>query len=170
MTAEGTGPAGPRPKSNRSLDKIDRQLLRLLMANGRMSNSRLALGANIAESTAHTRIAGLMENKVIRGIHADLDLAAVGLPIQSLILVRLQDHARPHLREEAHRLARCAGVLEVLFLAGQYDLAVLVAAATTEQLRDFVVNELSRHRETAGTETLLVLEDVRGEGPVIPPA
>ena len=139
----------------------------MLRANGRMSNSRLALGANIAESTAHTRLAALMEARVIKGFHADLDLSAVGLPIQSLILVRLQDHARPRLREEAHRLSRCAGVLEVLFLAGQYDLAVRVAAATTEELRDFVVNELSRHPETAGTETCLVLEDVRGEGPLI---
>lgn len=129
-----------------------------------MSNSRLALGANIAESTAHTRVGSMVETGVIKGFHADIDLPSVGLPIQSLILVRLHDHARPRLREEAHRLARCPGVLEVLFLAGQYDLAVRIAAATSDHLRDFVVNELSRHRETAGTETCLVLEDVRGEG------
>ena len=168
MTDEGTGPHPPRPKNPRPLDEIDRKLLRLLMANSRMSNSRLALGANVAESTAHARVAALVESGVIKGFHADLDLVAVGLPIHSLILVRLHDHARPQLRQEAHRLSKCAGVLQVLFLAGQYDLAVRVAAATTDDLRDFVVNELSRHLETAGTETALVLEAVRGEGPLLP--
>ena len=168
MTDEGTGPPPTKPKNPRPLDEIDRRLLRLLMANSRMSNSRLALGANVAESTAHTRVAALVDAGVIKGFHADLDLVAVGLPIHSLILVRLHDHARPQLRQEAHRLAKCAGVLQVLFLAGQYDLAVRVAAATPDDLRDFVVNELSRHLETAGTETALVLESVRGEGPLLP--
>jgi DNA-binding Lrp family transcriptional regulator len=168
VTEEGTGSQPTKPKSPRPLDEIDRRLLRLLMANSRMSNSRLALGANVAESTAHTRVAALVDSGVIQGFHADLDLVAVGLPIHSLILVRLHDHARAQLRQEAHRLAQCAGVLQVLFLAGQYDLAVRVAAATPDDLRDFVVNELSRHLETAGTETALVLESVRGEGPLLP--
>jgi DNA-binding Lrp family transcriptional regulator len=154
-----------RPKNPRALDGIDRRLLRLLMRSGRVSNARLAQAASVAESTAHTRVSSLIESGVIRGFHADVDLAAAGFPIQSLILVRLQDSARPRLREEAHRLASCPGVLEVLFLAGQYDLAVRVAAATTSELRDFVINELSRHPETAGTETCLILEDVRGEEP-----
>jgi len=167
VTDEGTGPR-PRPKNPRPLDEIDRTLLRLLMANSRMPNSRLALGANVAESTAHTRVAALVDSGVIQGFHADLDLVAVGLPIHSLILVRLHDDARPRLREEAHRISKCDGVLQVLFLAGQYDLAVRIAAATTEALRDFVVNELSRHLEIAGTETALVLEAVRGVGSLLP--
>lgn len=100
---------------------------------------------------------------MIRGFRAEVDLAAVGCPIQALILVRLQASARPRLREEAQRLASVRGVLEVLFLGGQYDLAVRVAAQDTNDLRDIVVNELSRHPETAGTETCLVLEDLRGE-------
>ncbi len=96
---------------------------------------------------------------------AKLTKTAVGCPIQALILVRLQTSARPRLREEAQRLAGVRGVLEVLFLGGQYDLSIRVAAQNTTDLRDFVVNELSRHPEIAGTETCLVLEDLRGEAP-----
>ncbi len=135
------------------------------MRNGRLANSRLAQAANVAESTAHARVNAMVEAGVIRGFRAEVDLAAVGCPIQAMILVRLQDSARPRLREEAHRLAGCRGVLEVFFLAGQYDLAVRVAASQTSELRDFVVNELSRHPETAGTETCLILEDIHGDHP-----
>lgn len=162
MTGQDAYEKPVRPKNPRPLDDIDRRLLRLLVANGRMSNSRLALGANVAESTAHTRVAALVESGVIRGFRADVNLVALGAPVQSLILVRLKDSARPRLRDEAHRLAGVRGVVRVLFLTGQYDLAVTVAASDPAELRDFVVNELSRHPEIANTETCLVLEDVRG--------
>lgn len=165
VTGDGVTGRPKRPKNPRDLDVIDRRLLRLLMRNGRMSNSRLAKGAQVAESTAHTRTQALVESGVIRGFHADIELSSVGCPIQALILVRLQASARPRLREEAQRLAGCRGVLEVLFLGGQYDLAVRIAAENTNDLRDFVVNELSRHPETASTETCLILEDLRGELP-----
>ncbi|MCW3158981.1 Lrp/AsnC family transcriptional regulator [Micropruina sonneratiae] len=163
MTGENARAKQVRPKNPRALDDIDRRLVRLLVANGRMSNSRLALGANIAESTAHTRVSALVDSGVIRGFHADVNLVALGAPVQSLILVKLKDSARPRLRDEAHRLAGVRGVLRVLFLTGQYDLAVTVAASDPSELRDFVVNELSRHPEIAGTETCVILEDVRGD-------
>ena len=125
----------------------------------------MARNAQVAESTAHNRTQAMVESGVIRGFHADLELSSVGCPIQALILVRLQASARPRLREEAQRLTGCRGVLEVLFLGGQYDLAVRVAAENTTDLRDFVVNELSRQPGTAGTETCLILEDLHGELP-----
>jgi DNA-binding Lrp family transcriptional regulator len=56
---EGTS----RPQSPRPLDAIDRRLLRLLLRNGRMSNSRLAQGADVAESTAHNRVAAMVESE-----------------------------------------------------------------------------------------------------------
>lgn len=99
---------------------------------------------------------------MVRGVHADVDPAALGRPIQAIIQVQLRPSARPRLRAEASWLAHCAGVLEVFFLAGQRDLLVRVAVADAAELRDFVVNELSMHPEIALTETSMVLEHVRG--------
>lgn len=151
------------PKDPRSLDHVDRLLLRGLIANGRMSSHALAKAASIAESTAHARVAALVDSGVVRGIHADVDPAALGRPIQALIQVQLNASARPLLREEAARLAHSAGVIEVFFLAGARDLLIRVAVADAAELRDFVMNELSRHREIALTETSLVLEHLRGD-------
>ena len=130
-----------------------------------MSNSRLARAANVAESTAHARVTALIEAGFIRGFRADVDLSLLGASIEALILVKVRPESRVRLRDEAERLAACPGVLEVLFLGGQYDLAVKVAVADPAQLRDFVMNELSRHPEIAGTETCLVLEDLIGTRP-----
>ncbi|GAA2182340.1 Lrp/AsnC family transcriptional regulator [Brooklawnia cerclae] len=137
-------------------------ILQLLIAHGRMPNAAIAQAASVAESTAHNRVNALTEAGVIRGIHAEVDLAAVGRPIEAMIQVQIQPTARSRLREEAERLANCPGVVEVFFLAGSRDLLVRVAVADAAALRDFVVNELNRWPTVAATETSMVLEHFRG--------
>lgn len=144
------------------MDAVDRVIVQLLTAHGRMSNAAIAQAASIAESTAHVRVNALLESGVIRGIHADVDLAAVGRPIEAMIQVQIQPAARSRLREEAERLAHVPGVVEVFFLAGSRDLLVWVAVADASGLRDFVLNELNRHSEISATETSVVLESFRG--------
>ncbi|WP_028709333.1 Lrp/AsnC family transcriptional regulator [Propionicicella superfundia] len=157
----------PRSKNPRGLDATDIRILQLLIANARLTYHAIATSLHIAESTAHARLAALAERGVVRGYHADVDLAAVGRPIQALIQVRLQERSRDRLQQEADRLSAAPGVLEVFFLAGQSDLVVRVACGGPEQLRDFVLNELSRHAAVAATETSVILEHTRGRGPLI---
>lgn len=142
----------------------------LLVRHGRMTYHDLAAELHVAESTAHSRLAALTKRQVICGFHAEVDLPSVGLAIQALVLVRLQERARAQLHEEAERLARVTGVLEVFFMAGQHDLIIRVACATSEDLRNFVLNELNRHPAIAATETLVILEHVRGQGALLPTA
>lgn len=164
-SSEGKAEAS-RPKNHRPLDAVDFRILQLLLVHGRMTYHSLAQTLSIAESTAHARLAALIERRVIRGFHADIDLPAIGFPIQALIQVRVQDRSRALLGEEARRLAQCPGVLEVFFLAGQFDLVIRVACASSEALRDFVLNELNRHPAIAATETSVILEQTPGLGPM----
>src|SRR5947209_15996227 len=75
------------------LDHVDRKILTLLHANARMTNNALADELDIAPSTCHGRVRRLLESGVIRGFYADIDPAAVGLPLQAMISVSLQSKA-----------------------------------------------------------------------------
>lgn len=154
------------PKNPRPLDATDQLILQLLMARGRIPNSALAQAASVAESTAHNRVHALMDSGVIRGVHADVDLAALGRPLEALIQVQIQQGARAELHSEAERLAHCPGVIEVYFLAGARDLLVRVAVPNSAALRDFVLHELNQHGSVASTETSTVLEHIRGAHPL----
>jgi DNA-binding Lrp family transcriptional regulator len=125
-------------------------------------NNALAEQVGIAPSTALGRVRALRERAVIRGYHADIDPAALGRPIQAMIAVRLQSHARARLSEFASRVAELAEVLNVFFLAGAVDFYVHIAATSTENLRDFVVVNLSGNPDVAVTETNLIFEHIRG--------
>ncbi len=151
------GPNIVRP----SIDEVDRLLLRELAADARLPNNALAQRAGIAPSTCLGRVRALRDAGVIRGYHADVDPAAIGRPIQAMISVRLQSHARGHIPDFMARIAELPEVLNVFFLGGADDFYVHIAATSTENLRDFVVVNLSGNSDVALTETNLIFEHIR---------
>jgi DNA-binding Lrp family transcriptional regulator len=165
MTGSRSAPtrsAAPAPKNVRPVpDEIDRRILAHLAADARIPNNALADLVGIAASTCLGRVRALRESGVIRGYHADIDPAALGRPIQAMIAVRLQSHARGHIAEFVAMVAALPEVLNVFFLGGADDFLVHIAATGTENLRDFVVVNLSGNPDVALTETNLIFEHVR---------
>ena len=143
------------------LDDVDRRLLRELVADARIPNNALAERVGIAPSTCLSRVRGLRESGVIRGYHADVDPAALGRPIQAMISVRLQSHARGHIPDFMAKIATLPEVLNVFFLGGADDFHVHIAATSTDNLREFVVVNLSGDPDVALTETNLIFDHIR---------
>lgn len=143
------------------LDDVDRRLLRELAADARVPNNALARRVGIAPSTCLGRVRALRASGVIRGYHADVDPAALGRPIQAMISVRLQSHARGHIPDFMAKIATLPEVLNVFFLGGADDFHVHIAATSTDNLRDFVVVNLSGDPDVALTETNLIFDHIR---------
>jgi DNA-binding Lrp family transcriptional regulator len=161
-TSKTAPPPAVRPNIVRGpVDDVDRQLLRELAADARIPNNALAERVGIAPSTCLGRVRSLRENGVIRGYHADVDPAALGRPIQAMIAVRLQSHARGHIPAFMAKIAKLPEVLNVFFLGGADDFHVHIAATSTDNLRDFVVVNLSGDPDVALTETNLIFEHIR---------
>src|SRR5262247_2572585 len=78
------------------LDDIDRAILAELTADARITNAALALRVGVAESTSIKRLRALREAGIITGFTAQLNLAALGFPIEAVIKVRLSNHNRDH--------------------------------------------------------------------------
>lgn len=167
MTVESSARAAQKaPGANdvrtRTLDDVDRRLLRLLEQDARTPNNALAAAVGIAPSTCLARVRALREAGVIRGFHAEIDPTALGRGLQAMIAVRM--HARDQLAAFARRLAARPEVLDVYFLAGADDFLVHVAVRDTQTLRAFVVEQLSAQREVAMTQTSLIFEHLPAAG------
>jgi DNA-binding Lrp family transcriptional regulator len=147
-----------------SVDAIDQRILELVAADGRITNQTLAGRAGIAPSTALARLRSLRERGVIRGFHAEVDLAALGRPLQALIAVRLTVHAREQIDAFTTAVRELPGVLMVFHLSGVTDYLVWVAAADAQDLREFVVDHLATHPSVSHAETSLIYEQQRGPG------
>src|SRR5947209_9998317 len=146
------------------VDATDRAILELVAADARITNQRLAQKVGVAPSTALTRLRALRERGVIRGFHAEVDLAALGRPLQALIAVRLAVHAREQIDAFTSAVSELPGVLMVFHLTGVTDYLVWVAASDPQDLREFVVGHLATHPSVAHAETSLIYEHRRGPG------
>jgi DNA-binding Lrp family transcriptional regulator len=144
------------------LDQIDHAILRLLAADGRMPNLALASAVGIAPSTCLGRVRALRESGVIRGYHADVDLTAVGLPIQAIIAVRLQAHHRDQIQAFVTLAPHLPGVVEVFHVAGGTDYLLHVATADTTALHDFILEYFAASPAIQHAETSLVFRHLRG--------
>ncbi|WP_344211925.1 Lrp/AsnC family transcriptional regulator [Kribbella sancticallisti] len=154
------GPA-PRPVPA-ALDEVDLELVRLLTADGRMPNNALAEATGIAPSTCLTRVRALRDRGVIRGFHAEVDLAALGQPIQALVAIRLGAHSRDEVDRFRTAAPRLPGVLALFHVTGVNDYLLHVAAASPDALREFVLDYLTADPAVSHAETSLIFEHVRG--------
>jgi DNA-binding Lrp family transcriptional regulator len=152
------------PKDLPELDAVDRAILEVLSADARIANNRLAERVGVAPSTCLARVRALRRAGVLQGFHAEIDLAALGRPLQAMIAVRLTVHAREQIDAFTSAVRALPGVLSVFHVAGVNDYLVWVAAADAQDLREFVVDHLATHPSVAHAETSLIYEHKRGPG------
>ncbi|MCW2643441.1 MAG: lrp 1 [Dactylosporangium sp.] len=161
-------PKNPQGRPAPALDAIDLSILAELAADGRITNASLATRVGIAESTSIHRVRALREAGVIAGIHAQLDLAALGLPLQAVIKVRLGSHNRTHVRSFHATLTEIPGVLTAFHVAGDDDYLLHAAVESPEALRDLILEHITIHPAVRHTETHLVFEVLPGKGALAP--
>ena len=158
-------PPVPSPGSQkRQLDETDERLLWELRRDADLTNAALAARVGLSPSAAHARLRAVRSSGVLGSAHADVDLAALGLPLQAIVAVRLRAQARPAIKTYADKVARLPNVLNIYFLGGQTDFLIHVVTTSPEQLRDFVATRLSMDPAVASTETQIVFDWVRSPG------
>jgi DNA-binding Lrp family transcriptional regulator len=156
--------SAPEPVVPNALDATDQAIIAVLAGDARISNARLAERVGIAPSTCLVRVRALRRRGVIHGFHAEIDLAALGRPLQAMVAIRLSVHDREQIVGFSEAVRSLPGVLSVFHMTGVNDYLVWVAARDTEDLRGFVVDHLATHPAVAHAETSLIYEHRRGPG------
>ena len=148
-----------------SLDEIDVEILKTLSSNGRISNADLAAKVGIAASTCLGRVRRLVDEGAIKSFGAEIAPEAIGLELQALISVTLRAGARAKLAEFMQSMREHPQVVQVFFLGGQEDFMVHVAVENSEEVREFVLEQLSNNASVANTRTNIVFDHFH-KGPI----
>lgn len=159
--ASGRPPAPPRP-----LDATDRALVELLATDGRMPTAELARRVGIPESTCAGRVRALREGGVVRAVRAEVDLAALGRPMEAMVALRFTGHARESMDSFRDRVSSIPGVVAAYHVAGADDFLVHISGASANDLRDLVLDHLTSVEGVAHAETSLIFERIRGRRPL----
>jgi len=140
------------------VDRTDAGILAELQNNARLSNKELAGRVGLAPSSCLERVRRLQGSGVLRGFHARVDPAALGIGLQALIAVRLTQHSRDLVRKFREHIAPLPEIVAVFHVGGENDFLLQVAVRDVEHLRNFALDALTGLKEVAHLETTLVFE------------
>ena len=77
------------------MEDVDRRIVELLRADGRMSYTDLGKAMGLSTSAVHQRVRRLEERGVLKGYTAVVDHAALDLPLTAFISITPLDPAAP---------------------------------------------------------------------------
>lgn len=135
------------------MEELDRQIVRLLAADGRMSFTDLARQTGLSTSAVHQRVKRLEQRGVITGYGASVDARAVGLPLTAFVSLTPIDPAAPD--DVPDRLVDVAEIEGCYSVAGAESYILKVRVAEPTDLEEL----LARIRSLANvsTRTTIVL-------------
>ena len=142
------------------LSPVDQVLVTELQKNARITNRALAQAAGIAESTCLERVRALQQG-VLCGFHASVNLEPLGRHVQALIAVRLQPKTRTAVEGFRDFIITRPETLALFVVSGSDDFLVLVAVADTRHLEGFVLDHIAQHPHIADVRTSLVYEHLQ---------
>lgn len=139
--------------TERQLDDLDRALLSRLVVDGRATMAELGREVGLSRTAVLARVQRLERAGVIRGYRAEVVLPAVAAAHRARvgIVLRTTDVAG-----YVRRLDGLPGVTDIETVTGEYDLLVLVTAASGAEL-DALLDRIQGWRETVRTTTWVVL-------------
>jgi Lrp/AsnC family transcriptional regulator for asnA, asnC and gidA len=136
------------------LDVIDRCLIALLQADGRLTHAEVARRLCVPEPTVRRRLKRLLDDAVIQVV-AVPDPIKIGYGIHAIVGAKV----RPgRVGDVVAALASLRQVRYIGVTAGAYDLVIEALFKDNDDLRVFLTETLGRIDGLLGTETSYVLQ------------
>jgi len=142
-----------------AIDEIDRRILGFLISDGRLSYRDLSARVHLSPNAIAERVRRLQSSNIIRGFHADIDHAKLGLSLHAYIDVRLQPGTSAQNFEAV--AMKLPGVVSAAILTGALDFRLRVACKGQSDL----VKLIEALRSRAGvqeTNTTVILKELAG--------
>ena len=148
-----------------AIDKLDRQILRTLQADGRATYDQIAETVGLSPSAVLRRVKRLEEGRVIDRYVALVRPEAVGLGLTAYVNVRLEKHfenAKRNPMDEFRASVTAWGeVVECVALTGEMDYQLRLVVADMAAYSRFMMDTLLKHPSVQDCKTSFVMDRVK---------
>jgi Lrp/AsnC family leucine-responsive transcriptional regulator len=124
------------------MDEKDRQIIRVLQSNARITNLDLAAAVNLSPSPCLQRVRILEESGVIAGYSAIVDAKSFGLEVTAFVQVKLVQHSAEIVENFEKRVMALDEVIECYLISGQSDYILRVMVASLVAYEHFIRHKL----------------------------
>ncbi|MBO6689174.1 MAG: Lrp/AsnC family transcriptional regulator [Henriciella sp.] len=143
------------------MDSKDRQILRELQGDGRLTNQELSERVNLSPSPCLRRVRLLEEQGVIRGYTALVDQKSWGLPVTVFIRIKLERHGDEAVNAFEEAIIAMPQVMDCWLMTGRSDYLLRVIASDLDDYEHFVRRELQRVPGIASIDTSFAYGSVK---------
>ncbi len=142
-------------------NSYDKQILRVLQEDGRISNQDLADRIGLSPSPCLRRVRALEESGVIVGYRALLDAKALGLSLMALIHISMAQHTPERFKHFESQISEISEVMECLLITGQAaDYQLKVVVRDMDAYQELLLNRITRIKGVTGVHSSFVLRRV----------
>lgn len=153
-------------ESSATLDRIDRRILRLLQADGRLTNAELAKRVNVSAATCHRRTQRLFDEGLVRTVRAVVDPAAVGCGSLVLVGVTLDRSTRESFAAFEAAARKLPSILDCHLVAGDFDYFLKIRLRDMSEFNRLHSDQLLGLPGVRQTRTFFVIKEVVDGAPL----
>jgi len=139
------------------IDHHDRNILRVLQADGKIGNQELAERVNLSNSPCWRRVKKLEDAKVINGYVAMLNPKSLGLTSMAYVQIALLDHTQQTIEMLDNFVIHQEQIIECSSITGPNDYVLKIIEKDTESLERFIMQKLLRLGIVRASTTNLIL-------------
>ncbi|MGI9288592.1 MAG: Lrp/AsnC ligand binding domain-containing protein [Pseudomonadales bacterium] len=144
-----------------SLNKIDRNILRILQKDGRISYSELARQVGLTTTPCIERVRRLEKAGIIQDYVARLDAQQLGVSLVVFVQIRLSRTAQDIFSEFSQAAAQLEQVQECYLVSGNFDYLIKARVANMAAYRKFLGETLLTLPGVQESTSYVVMEQVK---------
>ncbi len=123
-------------------DSAERDILRILQTEGRLTNVELAERIGLSESPCFRRVKRLEESGVIKGYSARLDQRRLGMQVTAFVQVSLEKQDDQKQRDFLARVEAEEHIVECHAMSGSHDYLLKVLACSMDHFSELAMQRI----------------------------
>ncbi|WGG52437.1 Lrp/AsnC ligand binding domain-containing protein [Rugamonas sp. DEMB1] len=148
-------------ESVRSLDKLDRKILRILQDDGRISMKDLSEQVGLSITPAIERVKRMERDGVITGYHARVDPPALGAKLLVFVEITLHQKSASVFEQFRREVLRIPEVQECHLVSGDFDYLIKARIHEMAEYRKLLGDMLLQLPGAAQSKSYVVMEEIK---------
>ena len=140
-----------------NLDKLDLQIIQIMMADAGISYADLGKQLFVSGGTIHVRIKKLQEIGIVKGTKLNVDLKLLGYDITAFVGIFLEKSSLYD--QVAEDLKKIPEIIRLNYTTGNCSMFLEVVEKDINQLRFVLHDELQKIKGIERTETFISLDE-----------
>lgn len=139
------------------LDEIDRNILRILQRDGRITNSQLSKDIGLSPAPTLERVKKLEQAGYIASYHALLNKEMMGIGVTTFVQVSLKQHNKDTIEKFVDAINKLDEVVECHHSTGSCDFILKVVSKDIAGYQKLMLEEITNIETVADMQSMVIL-------------